>query len=82
MNAYGTINVFSLSGNQAFEAIYQPSYRHNAQRLGSFDTEGGAILAIHRAADSDGTNVTIQAGKYPAGTRKRGEIIDFMAAFK
>lgn len=83
--AYGTVNCLEREGTLKFEAIYQPSYRHSARRLPgtraaqgllwAHDTENAAICALARAAEVDGTSLTIQAGAYPRGTRRSGETI-------
>lgn len=81
MLSYGTINVLERGGRQVFEAIYQPSYRHNARRLDfspdcvGWPTEASAIAALERQAERDGTSCAIQAGKYPRGTRTHGQVI-------
>jgi hypothetical protein len=90
--AYGVVNALVRDGILVYEAIYQPSYRHNARRLDSaldldgpcgghhYPTESAAALAIERAAERDGADVTVQAGSYPRGTRRRGEVISLLTA--
>jgi hypothetical protein len=83
--AYGTVNCLEREDALVFEAIYQPSYRYAARRLPgtlapqgllwAHENEGEAIRALERAAEVDGTSLTIQAGTYPRGTRRRDEVI-------
>lgn len=83
MRAWGTVNGLIRDGVLVFEAIYQPSYRHNARRLAGgasqspemWVTEAAAIAALERQAEQDGNAITIQAGKYPRGTRKMGQVL-------
>jgi hypothetical protein len=75
------VNVLVRCGRQVFEAIYEPSYRHSARRLDcsvdcvGWPSEGDAITALERAARVDGCEITIQAGTYPRGTRRRGDVL-------
>lgn len=78
MRAHGTVNGLIREGALVFEAIYQESYRHNARRLSGnvgehWATEAQAISALTRQA---GGSITIQAGKYPPGTRRQGQILE------
>jgi len=79
--AYGQINALMRDGRLVYEAMYQPSYRHTWRRLAPSDrashwsTEDAAIIALERRAEEDGAGITIQAGTYPRGTRRTGDII-------
>lgn len=79
--AYGTVNALEIQGGLEYEALYQPSYRHAARTIASSSpgglwiSEADAIDAIERAAIADGADVTVQAGAYPGGTRRRGDIL-------
>ena len=78
MTAWAAINVLIRDGKTLFEVIYQSSYRHNARRVGMFDTEAKAVEAAESAFLTDATGasfLTVQAGKYPQGQHPRGGII-------
>lgn len=71
MYAFGAI---SFDGT-AYRAAYQPETR-NPVRVGRFDCESAAVAAIERAATSNGCeHGTIQAHRYPRGTRAYGSTI-------
>lgn len=82
-HAYGTVNALTRDNVLVYEAIYQPSYRHVARRLAgpsapssyTWSTEAAAIAALERAAERDGASITVQAGKYPRGTRRMGAVL-------
>lgn len=82
--AYGTVNMLvNVLGAIAFEAIYTRAYRSDAKRLHSstspgfldHETEIDAIVALESQAQRDDAGITIQAGSYPEGTRRRGEVL-------
>jgi len=81
LRAYGQINALTRDGRLVFEAMYQPCYRSVWRRIACTDrcahwpTEDAAIAALEHRAEIDGTGITIQAGTYPRGTRRRGDII-------
>lgn len=74
-NAYGAISARVVDGNLSFEATYQQTYRHAWLCLGWFASEQAAIRALVEEATHDGRDIVIQAGEYPRGTRRRGQII-------
>ncbi len=72
-DAYAKINALVREGELRYEVLFQETYRHNFWRLGWFATEA---LAIQAASTRAGGPITIQAGTYPRGTRKPGDLIE------
>lgn len=61
-----------------FRAYFSPSPREHVVKVGVFDTEQAALLALEEQAiffGPDCEKLRVVAGSYPRGTRKMGSII-------
>ena len=83
MRAIGIINALTRGGALVFEAIYLPSYRHNAYRVRSvvdptapmYPSEAAALQALKGQAIVDGSEICVEVGSYVNKARQHGERI-------